>query len=378
MATDLAYVNGDVLRWARETSGYSVADAAKKLGLRTTDLRLVEDGGDWLTYRQAEKAAATYQRSLATFFASTPPEEPPVEVQFRRLRDAPELPWPPEMHHLNRRIARRQAALREIYEGFDEAPPWASHALRLSSIPLDGLAAATRELLGVTVEEQREQNDQYAVLRFWVDAVERLGIFVMQNGDLELDKMRGFVAPDDQVPVIVLNTNDAPRARAFTIVHELGHLVLQISQHAGPEHVELWCNAFAGEVILPTAWAAELWQQRVGIRPIEWVESIAQTAGTSALAAATRLIHLDLLVGSDSRDVMVILSSRGPRTARGGGGTYYGNQIAWFGPTYISLVFDALDEDVVTYTGASALLDGVKPKYFATLREKLSNRTVDA
>jgi transcriptional regulator with XRE-family HTH domain len=177
MATELAYVNGDVLRCARETSGYTVADAAEKLGLRTTDLRLVEEGGDWLTYRQAENAAATYRRSLATFFASAPPEEPPVEVQFGRLRDAPELPWPPAVHHLNRRIARRQAALREIYEGFDEAPPWTSHALRLSHTPLNGLASAARELLGITIAQQREQNDQYAVLRCWVDAVERLGIF---------------------------------------------------------------------------------------------------------------------------------------------------------------------------------------------------------
>jgi hypothetical protein len=75
---------------------------------------------------------------------------------------------------------------------------------------------------------------------------------------------------------------------------------------------------------------------------------------------------------------MVILTSRGPTAARGGGATYYGNQIAWFGPTYISLVFDALDDDGVTYTGASALLDGIKPKCFATLREKLSNRTIGA
>ena len=68
-----------------------------------------------------------------------------------------------------------------------------------------------RALVGVEASEQRGWD-----LRRWVDGVERLGVLVMQSGDIgPVDVTRGFTAPHALVPIVVLNTKDDARARVF-------------------------------------------------------------------------------------------------------------------------------------------------------------------
>jgi Zn-dependent peptidase ImmA (M78 family)/DNA-binding XRE family transcriptional regulator len=59
-------------------------------------------------------------------------------------------------------------------------------------------------------------------------------------------------AEDKRVPVIVLNARqqDISRVR-FTILHELGHLLLIMSDALDIDGIEKMCDAFAGAVLLP-------------------------------------------------------------------------------------------------------------------------------
>ena len=62
------------------------------------------------------------------------------------------------------------------------------------------------------------------------------------------------------LPVIVYS-NESPTAQAFTIAHELGHLILQQSGISGPiaqarslnneARVEQWCDRFAAAFLIP-------------------------------------------------------------------------------------------------------------------------------
>lgn len=60
-------------------------------------------------------------------------------------------------------------------------------------------------------------------------------------------------AENHKVPVIVLNTRqqDISRVR-FTILHELGHLLLIMSEALDLDAIEKMCDAFAGAVLLPS------------------------------------------------------------------------------------------------------------------------------
>jgi len=90
------------------------------------------------------------------------------------------------------------------------------------------LPKLVRVALGVDREAQQSwSQDPYAPLRGWRDAVEALGVLVMQQGPVAVDEMRGFASIEpESLPAILLNSKDDPRARAFTLLHELGHLAL--------------------------------------------------------------------------------------------------------------------------------------------------------
>ena len=207
-----AHVSPVALRWARETVGLPIEDAAKKIRVNIDKLERAEAGDDHLTFRQAETAANVYRRPLAMLFVSKPPDEESSETVFRRLRGAPALPWTYEMHTLIRRVRERQEAAVEIYDLLDEAPPWPSLEFAL---PTDGeeLAAQTRAMLGISLDEQHGWLDHrgYRPLRAWIHAFERQGVLVMQDGTMDVEQNRGFASLHELVPVIVLNTNDDPR-----------------------------------------------------------------------------------------------------------------------------------------------------------------------
>lgn len=374
MASTRAYVTPEVLRWARESIGYEVGDAAARIGVKPEKLEGAESGDLMLTLRQAEKAAALYQRPLAALFLPEPPTEEPQEAQFRRLPGAPEPPWPPEMQLLARRVRDRQEAAVELYDAIDEIPPWPD-AVQDLTVAGRALPELARQVLGTGFTEQTSWRDPsgYTALRHWTDAVESLGVLVMQDGTLPVQMMRGFAAMHPLVPVIVVNTQDDARARAFTIIHELGHLYLDaLGERVGPE-TEPWCDDFAGEVLMPRGWMENVLTGLRGRHPLAAVDELALTFGVTPYAAAVRVAIAGLWDQPVVDGVIEEIRSRDPRS-RGSGGDYYWTQIGRVGPAFVRLVFNALDSQAVTYPAASSLLDGVKVSNFDKLRDYIDRR----
>jgi len=75
-------VNPDILRWVRETAGFTLEEAAKKLqlaearGLSSINkLELLESGINEPTRSMLEKMAKQYRRPLLTFYLPQPPSQ---------------------------------------------------------------------------------------------------------------------------------------------------------------------------------------------------------------------------------------------------------------------------------------------------------------
>lgn len=373
-----AYCEPAVLRWARESAGFSPRQAATEIGVDRWYLELVEQGNEYFTLPEAEKAADVYQRPLAALFLPSPPTEEPQEVQFRRLPGTPEPPWGPEVQLAARKVMERQQVALEIYEALDEDPPWLEFSKQFLNVPADTLTAVAREALGISRGEQREWNhDIYAPLRGWREALEGLGLLVMQDGPVPIDDMRGFASIEPAaVPAILVNNKDDPRARAFTAIHELGHIILALRGEITSPESERWCDEFAGEVVMPTAWLAEEVGASSASSALGRVEDVARAFHVTPLAAAVRIARAEAMPTDEINSVISEIRGRWneEREAKAGGGSYYVNQISKFGLGYLGLVFSALDAQIVTLPAASTLLDGVKVKNFESLRERFEER----
>lgn len=89
------------------------------------------------------------------------------------------------------------------------------------------------------------------------DRLEEFNIFVFTS-KFEADETRGFSLSEQQPPVIMVTTKENHSARIFTVLHELGHIILRLpgisdtSNQIDPvSPIERWCDKFAEQIALP-------------------------------------------------------------------------------------------------------------------------------
>jgi Zn-dependent peptidase ImmA (M78 family) len=98
--------------------------------------------------------------------------------------------------------------------------------------------------------------------------------------------------------VVFINSADAPSARLFTLIHELAHIWIGSSGiSSGSINIgrqdEVFCNAVAGEFLVPEASFLEGWNHNV-----EWFENLPILAShfrVSKLVIARRACDLNLI-----------------------------------------------------------------------------------
>jgi Zn-dependent peptidase ImmA (M78 family) len=249
-------VNPHVLRWARESSGYSIPQAAGRL--KTTDRMLTrwESGEGVPTWDALSSLAKLYKRSVAVLLLPNVSTDPLPPADFRQLPDSKSVLSPKT--RLTIRTARWLA--RRVFELERELGGRTATAFRGASATDDPevLAAEFRSRLGITIEDQSAFRTANQAFQKWRDSLEGLGCFVFQF-PMPIDEARGFSIAEDGKRAIVVNRSDAITARIFTLFHESGHLLLakpgmclpDEGQVSGAASVETFCNRFAAAVLVP-------------------------------------------------------------------------------------------------------------------------------
>lgn len=363
----------EILRWARESAGLTEEEAARRLSLSPARLLAAETGERPLTLNQARKAAHVYQRPLAALFLPEPPREDPLEVQFRRLRDAPALPWPPAMRALARSIPALQDEADAFFEAIEEEPAWPAAAeIFRTSQSLDELGIALRDLIGVSLQDQQDaariDPQGFKTFRVWREAIEDLGILVLQDGSLSLDDMRGFASPHERVPAIVINTNDDVRARLFTMLHELAHVFWTLPD-------EMRYEEFAANVLMPPRSFERDFRVAPGQSLLAKIDATARMYGVTPDATAVRVGWLSLASWGEVQEARNAIRDRAGHGERASGGNYYRNVVVRMGPRFVSRVLDAVSQSAISELSASRMLR-VRVDNFDALRREVSVTTV--
>jgi len=372
------FVTSTVVKWARETAGYSLADAARKAKVDINLLGAIEDGIQRPSIAQLRRLSSLYKRPLALFLLEEVPHQQfGVMKDFRRpaalgeaTPETPELRFAIRLAHERRETAMALAT--ELGYGipaFVVAPPSADNP--------EALGAAMRASLSIDVEDQRATRRPTDGYNLWRTAIERNGVLAFQMEGVSVAEANGFSVPAERYPVVAVNKTDSPTRRTFTLLHEYAHLFLHqggvcdlegspTGQFAG-ESIESYCNRAAAEALMPAtaleAAAAVHLSQVSGGWTYETVRELASRFTASAEAMVIRLQSLALISDATFRGLRKQAHLEAEewleiRRNRARHGYQPPSQRVYYdaGKPYTSLVLDALHQGSITMSDASDYL----------------------
>lgn len=376
-------VKPEILVWARESSGFSVQDAAKRLRASVDLLRKLESGEKKPTLSQLEKFANIYKRPLAAFLLPAPPKEPSLPKDFRTLPPEKKKPLSVKTLLAIRRVRRLQALSSELIKITGREFIKGISNVTLKDNP-EQLTVKVREQLGIPLPKQFSWSSENQALDEWRKMVERMGIFVFQVS-VSLEEMRGFSLTDGEFPVIVLNARDSYTARIFSLFHEYAHILLNdggmcnlqeihLSYEIG--EVEIFCNHFAGALLVPedALLAHKLVQGHK--HPGKWeddtLNQIARDFRVSQEVILRRLLIFQLVRDDFYKKKHEEWEKKTTEKRRGGKQNPPKKCVTQNGVPFVSLVLQSHREDKITFSDVSDFLE-VRLKHIPKIEQLVGN-----
>lgn len=390
-------VSRDVLVWARETAGFSLEEAASKIGFNDTarmsaadKLAAIENGELLLTKKQLAKIASVYRRPLTVFYLSSPPSKGDRGQDFRTAQAQVTVRENALLDSLLRDVHARQSMIKSLIEE-DDAPRQLTF---VGSIRISNSVEETATKIVNSLFNSRETTRHAfsraggadAMFKMLRRKVEDSGVFVLIIGDLgshhsqiSESVFRGFAISDPIAPFIVINSHDAKPAYTFTLLHELVHIWLGLSGVSGSPSIEInnnrverFCNDVASEILLPRAYLTTLvpqlrGQDESGLTDI--LSSVSQQFGVSEALVAYRLNSARLISDAVYTNICRELYNRWQRIKQAkknadreneSGPNYYVVKQYKLGNALVDVVRRNLRDESITHTKAAKVL-GVNP-----------------
>lgn len=373
--------NPEVFRWARESAGLDVDEAAKALHIKLDSLEAVEAGAEPsrpLLLRMTQ----VYRRSLLTFYLPAPPQKGNRGQDFRTVVPGQFVEAEVEVDVLLRNLLARQSLVRSVLEADEEVQP--IHFVGSASMDqgVGTVALSIQQALGFERAQFRGHATTEQAFSFLRSLAERVGVFVLLIGNLgshhtaiPVGAFRGFAIADPLAPFVVINDQDAKTAWSFTLLHELAHLWLGETGVSGgiPEHrIEQFCNAVAAEVLVPFADLAALGIGGLGFdQQLELISRQADQWNVSRQMVAYGLLRAGQIdygnwqaIDGKFREIWQAERAREKELARGkkrNGPTYYTLRRHRLGRAMLSFAAQALNTGTLTPSKAAQVL-GVAPR----------------
>jgi len=380
-----ARVKHEILRWAREKSGYSLESAAKKIGGVTAEgLSEWESGSAQPTIKQLRRAAKAYHYSLAVFYLAEPPGNTFQPIRdYRRFDGAPAQNLSPQLTlAIKDAYDRRESAL-ELFELLEERPTSFTFQTDLSQDP-ERVAATLREYIGISTAEQvrwKYPGTAFAEVR---SKLEALGTLVFQVQRIKVEEFRGFTIASFPLPTIVVNRADALAGRLFTMLHETTHIGLRTAgvcnviqeepASANQGDIEVFCNRVAAAALVPRDLFLAYPKIRVR-RPARWelddLQPIAEAFAVSRDVIARRLLTFSIIGQPEYERLARELKEEFEKRPRGKARISPAvNVVSLGGRVFPSLVLEAFGRDRISASTVASYL-GVQLKHLEKLRRAL-------
>lgn len=261
-------INPDILKWARETAGFSLEEASKKINLgaaygKSPSQRLdsYERGEEEPTRAVLTRMAKQYRRPLLVFYLKEPPKIADRGQDFRTLPEGYTEENKAIVDALLRDIQVRQSLIKNAMLDEDDVRELDYIGSLNMAEDLGSYTNTIIRLLKFNIQEYYKKPTKSEAFNYLRTLIEGAGVFVLLIGDLgsyhtaiDTIAFRGFALSDKIAPFIVINDNDSKAAWSFTLLHEFTHLLLGqtgISNSYTNTSIETLCNSVASHLLLP-------------------------------------------------------------------------------------------------------------------------------
>ncbi len=362
-------INAERIAWCCADDGITPGELAAEMEIAEHSIDEVMAGEGGLTFNQLRKIADYFGRGVLFFLEEGPVDETTAHTpQFRTLANQkPEVS--PELKKLIERTEKQRAVYLSLIEDLDETA-----RLRFDPPELQGHSPAAAARIARNWLKLSDIND----FDSFRTAVEAQGILVFRSngyaGKWQIPKdnpIQGFTLYHQLCPVIFVKKHASERRQSFTLMHELGHLLLHrqsiiddetdLYSHEGHERE---ANAFAGHLLVPDEFLATI--DDAG-RPAEvpqfdaWLDRQCKRWGVSTEVILRRLTNAGRLPKSDYNAYRQWRESQVIPEKEGGTRKYRHREPKHvFGNPFVQTVLDALNSSRITLTKASGYLDSIR------------------
>ncbi|MBI1781605.1 MAG: ImmA/IrrE family metallo-endopeptidase [Sphingobacteriales bacterium] len=351
-------INPGILKWAREEAGFDLSEIADKVNIAVDVYKLWEKKGKNIPLGKLKTIASQYKRQLAVFFLPDIPEKIKKPKDYRNLEPTKSKLSKDVLIVMRDVSYFRQTALELQGETYWKIRyNWLNE---IDKIKTDNneLSKWLREKLNISIEEQLSWKSDNEAYRHWRSAVEnQLGILVFQFS-MPLNEVQGFCFTESLPYSIVVNSKHSYHGRIFTIFHEIAHLV---RHHSGiclidnvneKQQEEYSCNSFAGKFLIPNA----------SLIPTEDLEEIQTYANKLRISREVYLRRLkeEKQIPHEKFFILLKKIQATYKPVNRKGGFRIKQEVlsrASRGDTFYNMVLDALNQNRISYTQASTMLD---------------------
>lgn len=366
-------INIDRLIWCCEDNHISPEELASEVGVSSNTISKLFNREGGLTFNQLKKIADYFGRGVLFFLEEGAINKENVHTpQFRTIANQK-----PEISTKFKSFVKRVERQRDIYitlrEHFDSDD---YHQFNPPQLPVNDpyvAAKVVREWLGVTNQKTFEE---YRLL------IQSKGILVFRsngyNGKWQISKenpILGFCLYDSDFPVILVKKQEFDSVQNFTLMHELGHILMHksssiddsddISFHS--KGLEREANAFAGYLLVPDEALDSIKDADIPEEPElydDWLKLQRKELGVSTEVILIRLLNVGR-VSQDQYQRYRLWSEQRPQinTVGGGSRSYRHREPRhMFGDNYVKAVLDSLSAKRISLAKASSYLDTLKVK----------------
>ena len=312
-----AYINKELLVWARSTTPFETTlDVQERVKIDASKINAWESGEDLPSINEAKKLAALYKIPFATFFLPEPPTVEPRPYTDRRTYNG--TVYRETSYDLWAEIGRITGNRDKMLEYTEDENDFEYEALPVfdSSATTKDIADAMRSYLGLVLPFKNKTSYKNAYI-YYRGVLEAHGIMVAQVTGIALEEMKGISIYYDRFPIIAVNNKDYERAKAFSLFHELAHLVRRSSSLClidfddRNDEEEKICDKIAAEIMMPEKEFTEV-ADEIGLAYREWsiecLNDIADKFAVSPVSVIRRLYELKKVTKSEYQRIYKELS----------------------------------------------------------------------